>query len=143
MFGVCKEYLAPKQYSLQQNRKQERKLKNEMSSLPFESMLFLPYLSPNQMHPKLGHRLDQSLGCVLRSVWAEVDEDGEAGVSVLTHDEASVCLLGSALYHGFILQTVPWSDVVIYGKETHIWHAAKSPGGLVKTVCWAPCSQSI
>ena len=36
---------------------------------------------------------------MLRSVWAEVDEDGEAGVGVLTHDEASVCLLGSALYH--------------------------------------------
>ena len=43
-----------------------------------------------------------------------------------------------------ILQTVPWSDVVVIcGKESHIWHAAKSPGGLVKTVCWAPCSQSI
>ena len=31
-------------------------------------------------------------------MWAEADEDGEAGVSVLTHGEASVCLLGSALY---------------------------------------------
>ena len=50
------------------------------------------------MHPKLGHRLHQSLVCVLRSVWAEADEDGEAGVSVLTHGEASVCLLQSALY---------------------------------------------
>ena len=50
------------------------------------------------MHPKLGHRLHLGLGCVLRSVWAEADEDGEARVSVLTHGKASVCLLGSALY---------------------------------------------
>ena len=30
---------------------------------------------------------------------AEADENGEAGVSVLTHGKASVCLLGSALCH--------------------------------------------